>query len=195
MARNKKIPEWGLQMNKRQSHILLDGLIASDGYIRSNRVEYSTMSDILSSHVYILATRCGYRPSIIQVKTGIYIIGWSITPNNIHTGSVKSIFISKPTRVAINRGIRKDEPLYDISIEKDETLVVGGVVAHNCHRIGQEADSVTIYQLFAKGTIDQYMSELLGEKQKIFDKVMNGEVIDSPRETSLVGDLLKNIQK
>lgn len=43
------------------------------------------------------------------------------------------------------------------------------------HRLGQTADHVTIYQLIAKDTIDEYMQELLQKKQAIFDTLIDGK--------------------
>jgi len=62
------------------------------------------------------------------------------------------------------------------------------------HRIGQKADSITIYQLFAKDTIDEKMKELLGTKQRIFNKLIEQENEDDDGG-SVVGDLLSNYYK
>lgn len=43
------------------------------------------------------------------------------------------------------------------------------------HRIGQKADSVNIYYLLAKGTIEQKISKLLDEKRKVMDAVLDGK--------------------
>lgn len=43
------------------------------------------------------------------------------------------------------------------------------------HRPGQTATSVNIYQLYAEGTIDEKMQKLLDKKQKIFDRLIEGE--------------------
>lgn len=42
------------------------------------------------------------------------------------------------------------------------------------HRPGATAESVTIYQLYSRGTIDDTMQKILSHKQKIFDKLING---------------------
>lgn len=60
------------------------------------------------------------------------------------------------------------------------------------HRIGQTAESVNIYQLFSRGTIDEYMKEVLEKKQKLFDKLIDGEggkKIET--QTSIMGDILR----
>ena len=61
------------------------------------------------------------------------------------------------------------------------------------HRIGQEAENVKIYQLYAEDTIDSYIRDMLAEKRQIFDKLIEGESKSSRQ--SIVGDLLKKIEK
>lgn len=66
-----------------------------------------------------------------------------------------------------------------------------------CHRPGQVAESIGIYQLFAKGTIDEDLKETLKRKQKIFDKVIEGEEIESSSSDALdaaVKRVLENYQ-
>jgi len=43
------------------------------------------------------------------------------------------------------------------------------------HRPGQEADSINIYQLYARDTIDDYMLELLEKKKKIFNQLFDAD--------------------
>ncbi len=66
------------------------------------------------------------------------------------------------------------------------------------HRIGQKADSVSIYQLYARNTIDDYMRKILAHKKKIFDQIIDGkESVDKPvkKEKSLVKELLSELEK
>jgi len=63
------------------------------------------------------------------------------------------------------------------------------------HRIGQEADSVSIYQLYARNTVDDHMRKLLEEKKEIFDKIIDGKVTGEKKETNLVKELIKTIEK
>jgi len=61
------------------------------------------------------------------------------------------------------------------------------------HRIGQTANSVNIYQIYAKNTIDEKMKELLIGKQAIFDQIFNDGKGDGTK--SLVNDLLKSYEE
>ena len=47
------------------------------------------------------------------------------------------------------------------------------------HRIGQKAESCNIYQLYAPGSIDEDLREMLAEKQDTFDKVIDGKESES----------------
>lgn len=48
-----------------------------------------------------------------------------------------------------------------------------------CHRIGQEADSVTAYYIIAKGTIEEEIATVLDEKREILKNVMDGKDVGS----------------
>ena len=62
------------------------------------------------------------------------------------------------------------------------------------HRIGQEAESVTIYQFYARGTIDEYMKEVLEEKQHIINKIMGGETVKE-KQISIFDDTFNKLMK
>jgi len=62
------------------------------------------------------------------------------------------------------------------------------------HRRGQK-NSVTIYQLLAKNTIDERMREILREKQDIFDRLFEDGNTEKIKSTSIINDLIKEIQK
>lgn len=53
------------------------------------------------------------------------------------------------------------------------------------HRPGQVAESVNIYQLFAMGTIDEDLKEMLGTKQDVFDRVIEGKVAESMAKNAM----------
>jgi SWI/SNF-related matrix-associated actin-dependent regulator 1 of chromatin subfamily A len=64
------------------------------------------------------------------------------------------------------------------------------------HRPGQKAAYVTIYNLYAKGTIDEYMTKTLERKQILFDRLIEGKQT-SKRSTnkSMINDVLRMIEK
>lgn len=65
--------------------------------------------------------------------------------------------------------------------------------ADRAHRIGQKAESVNIYQVFAKDTIDNWMISLLKDKQILISKLIDGKDFVA-QETSVVETLFKNIE-
>jgi len=58
------------------------------------------------------------------------------------------------------------------------------------HRIGQEADSVNAYYLLGQNTIDMEIAELLDEKRKVLDSVLDGKETE---ETGLLTELMNRI--
>lgn len=61
--------------------------------------------------------------------------------------------------------------------------------ADRCHRIGQEAESVTVHQMYALHTIDDYMREMLEGKKEIFEKLIEGKSIGQA-QMSLTKDII-----
>jgi len=58
------------------------------------------------------------------------------------------------------------------------------------HRIGQEADSVNAYYLLGQNTIDMEIAELLDDKRKVLDSVLDGKETE---ETGLLTELMNRI--
>lgn len=59
------------------------------------------------------------------------------------------------------------------------------------HRIGQK-NAVNIYYLVAKGTLEEDMLELINEKQKVLDGVLDG--IFDDKETNIINEILKRLK-
>jgi SWI/SNF-related matrix-associated actin-dependent regulator 1 of chromatin subfamily A len=59
------------------------------------------------------------------------------------------------------------------------------------HRIGQEADCVNIYYLVAEDSIEEDICELLDEKRKVIDMVLDGKATE---EVSLLTELLNRMR-
>jgi len=62
-----------------------------------------------------------------------------------------------------------------------------------CHRIGTTAESISIFQLYAKNSIDEKMKEILKNKQEIFDRLF--EEPGTVKSVSLIDNLLSDINK
>jgi SNF2 family DNA or RNA helicase len=73
----------------------------------------------------------------------------------------------------------------------DHSFTIGFSTVHNCHRIGQEADSVTAYYLIAPGTVDEDLMALINNKYNTINQIMDGKV-----DTDIFGDsMLKELLK
>lgn len=64
--------------------------------------------------------------------------------------------------------------------------------ADRIHRIGQKAESINIYQLYAQGTIDDYMRKLLADKQAIISQLIEGR--ESVEEENYMQMIIKNLE-
>lgn len=60
-----------------------------------------------------------------------------------------------------------------------------------CHRIGQK-NTVNVYYLLAADTIDEDIADLLSEKRKVLDAVIDGQ---EPDEASMLSELISNLKE
>jgi len=60
------------------------------------------------------------------------------------------------------------------------------------HRPGATAECLNIYQLFAFNTIDDKLEEILSKKRKIFDQIIDGEIIDND-DGRMVDSVVKSL--
>jgi hypothetical protein len=78
------------------------------------------------------------------------------------------------------------ERVYDLTVKGDETFVVGGVVVHNCHRIGSEVhDSIEIVDIVATDTLDSRIRQVLyGKAGQLAELLQDKRIV-----TQLLGGL------
>lgn len=186
-AHGKQLPEFLMYLNERQSRVLLSGLMSSDGYYRKNRFEYVTASDKLCSQVARLILRAGFKPTVAKNMTGQHIIAYSLSQTN-NTAKVKSVFTYFPQKPNGKRPM-----VYDLTTDDTESFVLGLSVVHNCHRIGQK-DSVQCTYFLGKGTIDNYIYQIIDRKREIANLV-TGDVneIEVKIQNELFETLLKTV--
>lgn len=175
----KHVPAFALRMNARQSRALLTGLAASDGYDRlgNGRVEYVTTAETLAAQVVILAQRAGYRPTLTTGSTNQFVVAFGGTPGPRSGGRVISVLLRHPSK---NAGMR--ERVYDLTVDTDESFIVGHTIVHNCHRIGQR-NAVTIQHVLLDESLDATMIQTIISKQEVLDKALDaelGKISDQP---------------
>jgi len=184
-AHEKKLHTTLLSLDRHQSQELLEGLLSGDGYHRGNNDEYVTVSSTLAAHVTVVMLRANWSPCVNQVKSGKNKGNWIIRFNkNVDRVGckVRSITFDIPKKINGKR-----EQVHDITVENEESFVVGTVVSHNCHRIGQLA-SVLIQHLVLEGSLDARMAQVLVDKQNIADRALD-------RDTTLIVPVLPSRKK
>jgi intein/homing endonuclease len=177
----KKIPEWVYECSKKQREWFIEGWLAADGYKKRNRKEIITAKKHLAAEASRLLMSIGYKPCVNYGKdSGSYSVGWTekVEPKL----TVKSVY---------QRTCNKKERVYDITVKDVNSFVVGTSVVHNCHRIGQE-DSVNVYFLLAKETIDKDMFEVLKKKRIVTEQINAGKDI-TDEEGNVVKGVIKKI--
>lgn len=60
------------------------------------------------------------------------------------------------------------------------------------HRIGQEAENLNIYQLYARNTIDDYMIKLLQKKRRVIDRIIGNGTEE--KEEEIINVLVKQLE-
>lgn len=80
-----------------------------------------------------------------------------------------------------------------IFVDYDYVPAIMEQAADRIHRMGQEADSVNIYQIYAKNTIDDWMVDLLRGKQRLIGQLIDGNA--SEEEHSIINNLFNNVEK
>ena len=59
-----------------------------------------------------------------------------------------------------------------------------------CHRISQQAESITIYQLYSRGTIDEKMKKMLKGKRAIFNQLIEKDGMATADSGDVRGELI-----
>jgi intein/homing endonuclease/superfamily II DNA or RNA helicase len=190
-SRNKKFPEWIFNLSGQQLESLMRGYFDGDGYRRKNTQQASTSSNQLASQIVLIGSILGY-PSTIRWNE--HYNGWSYEhsiPSEIKRNSLiqeKNGYLLYPIR-SIKIRKSKKERVYDLEIDQDHSFVVGLSSVHNCHRIGQTADSVNIYYLIVEGTIEEEAVRLIEEKRRMVEQSVVGKEMVAIQE--ITNDLAK----
>lgn len=82
-SKNKTLPDWIVNLSKRQSRILLESLMSGDGTYKKESCIYYTISLDLANKVQMLGLLCGYNTKLwdYQKNHGIYQVYIKIKAN------------------------------------------------------------------------------------------------------------------
>jgi hypothetical protein len=173
----KQLPIWVDELNEEQLDSLLKGYYHGDGYRRKNTQQATTSSIKLISQLIRYNCNLGRPISLSNKGENNYSIEYSLDEvknkrikllDGYITYPIKSINISKPKK--------SEERVYDLSVEDDNSFVVGIYNVHNCYRIGQK-ETVNIYYMLMYNTIDTLVWDILNEKKKIIGTIMGEDDI------------------
>jgi hypothetical protein len=156
---NKRLPPELMSLSVDQSRVLLDAYVAGDGYKRGKQTEWVSASATLASQFALLAARCQQAPTLRLIGAGKNTgqwIGAYTTDSNPSSPLLRQwtdTAVYQPVRSVTTHNAR-DVFVNDLSVDEDESFVVGQASVHNCHRIGQ-VDAVNAWYLLAANTIDE----------------------------------------
>lgn len=197
-AYDKKIPDFIFHLSKTQIRYFLNGYYGADGYVRENSQQASTVSKYLSFQLVLLESLMGNCPTLrFNNDAKCWSFEYSLS-NKIRR---KTLIINRDGMVMFPiqeikqyKPKRNDERVYDLTIENDESFVVGLSTVHNCHRIGQKS-AVNIYPLIFPDTIDDYVFSAIESKRKEIVKVIDNEDYTSNVSESVLGEVIDRIKK
>jgi len=117
-------------------------------------------------------------------ERGVIVKKFQEDPNTkIFLGGFKSAGAGI-TLTAASNIINLDLPWNPADLEQSE---------NRAHRPGAIYESLNIYQIISKNTLDGFMKKLLGTKQEIIDKLMIGEK-EVEKENNLIDDYIRELE-
>ena len=152
-CKNKKAPDWVLDLPKEKLSFFLNGLLIGDGTFRKNECKVTLANPELILQVYNIGLKLGMsmslqmqdKPSKLSTTKHVYTITFREYINSINRHSCNS-------GIKFNDGLiycpiktlektDKVEDVYDFTVEEDHSFSCAGVVVHNCFGVYIE-DSV-----------------------------------------------------
>lgn len=65
---------------------------------------------------------------------------------------------------------------------------------NRAHRPGAEYESLNIYQIISRDSIDGFMKKLLSFKQEIIDQLISGDVEEEEKDTKMIDEYIKTLE-
>lgn len=197
-AYNKSIPNFIFHLDNLQIKSFLDGYYGADGYKRKNTQQASTVSKYLSYQIILLEGLLDNTPSLrFNSNAKCWSIEYSLRDKIKRKMLIKNNdgnIIYPIQEIKIYKPKRNDERVYDLTVEDDESFIIGLSTVHNCHRIGQKS-AVNIYVLVFPDTIDDYVFSAIENKRKEIVKVIDNEDYTSNVDESVLSEVIKKIKE
>lgn len=127
-ARNKKIPEFIMDLPPKKLIVLLTSYIRGDGYKRKKQAEYTTASSELAYQVMLLCLKCNFIPTLRKNKkfnVDHWVGGYTIDgqPSNKKLNMKDDNYIFHPVNKVLN--YKEKKTAYTLIIEGVDSVVVG----------------------------------------------------------------------
>lgn len=182
-AYSKRIPhKWVEKWDVTSLVGVLDAYRQGDGYCRNNQNEWVTASHLLALQILKISEMDGFQPTMRQVKSGKNKGHWicCFTKNGnpcspLLTKRLEGFVCLPVTAVETRIEASKQKRVYDLTVENDESFVVGRATVHNCHRIGQK-NTVIVVNFICMGTIEERIRVVLYEKSKVSAQALGDDI-------------------
>jgi len=142
LAHGKKIPAWLLSADSSVRSSFLTGYLSGDGHIGPRKSSASTVSKNLAIGIRLLVETLGFRAGLSFNKQHTHTIeGRKVNVRDIWTvrwetvASARSAFEENGHAWSLVKSIAptgETKPVYNLSVEIDESYVADGIVVHNC---------------------------------------------------------------
>ncbi len=175
-AHKKQFPDWVFGLSNHKIEKILEGYFEGDGYRRKNTQQASTVSSKLAIQLVMLNAILGFSSTLRYGKSSKC---WS------YEHAIKGIktliknsdgsILFPISEIRSYKPKRGKEMVYDLTVEKDHSFIVGLSSVHNCHRIGQH-NPVLIQHLVLENSFDSRMIQTIVEKQYIIDEILDDKI-------------------
>jgi len=187
----KTLPLWILRLPHHKLRVLWEAYVLGDGYLRNGKQEWRSVSDDLGPKMALVAARLGYRPTLRRYadNSGKNSPIWTGSASVAGDGgnpahyAQSDKFVFNPVK-SVRTYVDGNARVYDLSVEEDESFVVGHAAVHNCRRFGQKYET-TIWFLHAAGTLDDRLSEIIDTKRRLVNEIIGGSTVEETEEDAV----------
>ena len=184
-------------LSEKQVRLVLEGYFSGDGHVRKQQQEWCSTSPTLAYQIALMCAGLGWSPSmrmtgpetrLVRGRTANSVYAWhgmitvNGTPSSASLAKVDGKYVYHPVREVTTRFAKKhkQEKVCDLTIDGDESFVVGLATVHNCLRIGQR-NAVVITILVADHQLDVRLAELVSRKQRLITQSVDAaRVVETP---------------